>query len=227
MDARDRPQATEPGRSLVIGNAPRGNSEQQVLKPVRTGTPAELIAARGKLEGPRSREREAGAPLHLADEPFEATGVDRVLQPRVLAIAAIAEIALRGHDRFGHREQLLGRHEADHITEARIGSGLAVGGAEAAAYADIEAAQFFAFDDGNESQILRKHVDVIARRNRDPALELARQVGAAEDRLCLGLRAGRVFEAHAVEPDLVIGARAGQQMLREAPRPQLHLGMRR
>ena len=84
------------------------------------------------MKGRAGCQRETRAPLHLVDEPFETAGIDGVLEPRVLAIAAIAEIALRGHDGFGDRQQLFGRDEADHVTQARVGGRLAVRGAKPA-----------------------------------------------------------------------------------------------
>ena len=63
--------------------------------------------------------------------------------------------------------------------DARKGLRLAVRGAESAAHRQVEAQQrafleIFVVEDGDESQVLREHVDVVLRRNHDAGLELAR-----------------------------------------------------
>jgi hypothetical protein len=50
-------------------------------------------------------------------------------------------VALRGDHRFGDRDDLVGGGEADDIAEPRIGLGIAVGRAHAAANADVVAQQ--------------------------------------------------------------------------------------
>jgi len=108
--------------------------------------------------------------------------------------------------------------------------------AHAAADRQVEAGDAAALDDGDEAKVLGEHVDVVDGRQGDRRLELARQVGRAEDRLGFLAAAGghrggdagaRVDELLAVEPDLVIGTGLRQQVLRQPLRPLEHLGLER
>ena len=71
--------------------------------------PAEAVALRGELEGARRLEREAEPLEQLGLEPVDAAIGDGVLEARVLAIGAVAEVALDHDHGLGHLEHLLGR----------------------------------------------------------------------------------------------------------------------
>ena len=162
-------------------------------------------------------ELHAGAALDLGAEGIEAAILDRVLEPRVLAVGAVAPVALHGDDRFGDRHRIFGRAEAHDIGGARISVRLAMGHAHAAADRDVPAGDVaVVVEDGDEAEIVREHVDVVRRRHRHHDLEFARQIGLAVDRLDhLVLAAGDAF---AVEPDLAIGRRARQSNGRRSAR---------
>ena len=130
-------------------------------------------------ERARRLERVAQALEQLGLEPVDAAIGDGVLEARVFAVGAIAEVALDHHHGLGHLEHLVGREEADDVREARKGLRLAVRGAEAAAHGEVEAEQLafleaFLVEDGDEAQVLREDVDVVVRRHHDGGLELAR-----------------------------------------------------
>ena len=63
----------------------------------------------------------------LADDRVQAMVVDGVLEARALALLAVAEVALGGDDGRGDVDQLVRGDEADHVADARIGFGVAVG----------------------------------------------------------------------------------------------------
>src|SRR6185503_13031969 len=104
---------------------------------------------------------------------------DRVLEAGMLAIAAVAVIALDAEHVTGRGEHLIGPAETDDIGQARIRRRLAMRHAHAAADAHVEAGEPPFVDDGDEAEVVREHVDVVARRYRDRNLELARQIRAA------------------------------------------------
>src|SRR3546814_4962609 len=78
--------------------------ERQV--PVAVGIPDPAVAVAGPLEPERPRrfERRAGAPLHFGPEGVEPVALDRVFQPRLLAIGPVAPIPLYGQDGLGDRQ---------------------------------------------------------------------------------------------------------------------------
>ena len=121
VDAGDLAQAAEMLRVFAVDDATRRDAQGQVPAPVLAFDPAEAIAVVVEREGARGLQREPGAPLHFGLEPVEPAIVDGVFQACALALGAIAEIALRGDDGGGDIEQLLGRDEADHVGQARIG----------------------------------------------------------------------------------------------------------
>ena len=101
--------------------------------------PAEAVAVVDEGERPRRGEGEPGAAFDFGLEPVQAAIVDRVLQARALAHDAVAEVALRGDHGFGDGDDLVGRDEADHVGQARVGLRIAVGRAHAAADGDVVA----------------------------------------------------------------------------------------
>ena len=164
------------GRSAT---RPGLDAQREVPAAIVTAQPAEAVALGGELERARRLERESQALEQFGLEPVHAAIGDGVLEARVFAIGAIAEVALDHDHGLGHLEHLVGREEADDVREARIGLRLAVRGAEAAAHHEVEAEQLalfqaFVIQDGDEAQILREDVHVVVRRHHDGRLELAR-----------------------------------------------------
>src|SRR6185312_3374660 len=146
--------------------------------------PAVTVAVRGERVRPRLLQRLAGALGNLGAESVGAVIVERVFEPRVLAVGAIAPVALDGADRFSDGEQILRSAKAEHVADTRIGFRLAVGHAHAAADRNVPALDdILLADDGDKAEVLREHVDVVRRRNGEADLELPRHVGLAIDRL--------------------------------------------
>src|SRR5690606_3295000 len=131
VDAGELAQAREHAMLPGVLYAAGRHEQRQVPAPVAGLLPAEAVAAAGELVRLRRREREAEPPVQLVLEPVEAAVVDRVLEPRVLAIGAVPEIALHADDVLGDGERLLDGAEADDVADARVGRGLAVGRAHA------------------------------------------------------------------------------------------------
>ena len=190
--------------------------------------PAEFVGVVRECEGMRRLKGDARATRDFELECFQTVIVDGVLQPCALAHRAVAPVALGGDHGFGDRDHLVRRDEADHVGDARIGFGIAVGRAHAAADADVVAEQGAVVAaavvtyDRDEAQILREDIDIVTRRHRERDLELARQVGRTVDRLFFFAAAGDFF---LVQPDFVVGAAVGKQMLRQRFGLRLHRGM--
>ena len=165
MDAGDLAQALEPRCAVQVGDAARFDAQGQVQQSVLALGPAKAVAVAVEVERTRGREGKPGAPFHLGLEPVQTAVVDRVLQTRVLAFAAVAVVALRRHDRLGHGDDLIRLDEAEHVAEARVGLRVAVRRAHAAADGDVEAEQHAVFDDRDEAEVVGEHVDIVARRH--------------------------------------------------------------
>src|SRR3546814_15910953 len=56
----------------------------------------------------------------FGDERLQAAIIDGVLEPRALAVFAVAPVALGGEHRLGNRDDLFGCNEADHIGQPRV-----------------------------------------------------------------------------------------------------------
>jgi len=126
MHARDLAQPGALCARRRVGDAPGFDAQGQVPAAVVAFDPAEPVARRLELERPRGFERKTLAPRDLADKPVEAAVVDRVLEARMLAVGAVAEVPLRRDDRFGDDEQLLRPQESHDIGEPRVRRRLAV-----------------------------------------------------------------------------------------------------
>ena len=112
---------------------------------------------------------------------------------------------------------VFGAAEAHDLGDARIGVGLAMGHAHAAADGHVPAGDVAGLiRDGDVAEVVREDVDVVRRRHRHHDLEFARQIGLAVDRLDHLPLAAR--DALAVEPDLAIGRRVRQQMVGDRAR---------
>jgi hypothetical protein len=164
VDLGDLAQArleAEPG--LVLDAAVLDEHREVVLAVVALG-PAEVVDVVDKLERPRRRELLAEALLNLLDKRRQAEPVDRVLQPRVLAVRTVAVVALGEDDGLRNLEALVRGDEADDVGQARVRLGVRVGDAHAAADGDVEADQLLVLvvDDGDEAEVVRKDVDVVA-----------------------------------------------------------------
>ncbi len=191
--------------------------DEQRVVPVAVVVPGPAVAIAGVVEPERPRRRQGVAEptLDLGAEPVDAAILDRVFEPRVLAVRPIAEVALHQHHLLGHIDRLLGQAKAHDVGGPGKRLGLAVGHAHAAADRDVVADHAAGLiRDRDEAQIMGEHVDVVAGRHRHHDLELSRQVVGPVDRL-LGLAAKDLL---AVEPDLVIGAGARRQMVADRAR---------
>ena len=112
---------------------------------------------------------------------------------------------------------VFGAAEAHDLGDARIGVGLAMGHAHAAADRHVPAGDVAGLvRDGDVAEVVREDIDVVRGRHRHHDLEFARQVGLAVDRLHHLVLAAR--DALAVEPDLAIGRRMRQQVVGDRAR---------
>ena len=213
MHARDLAQSAQMGDPVAIGDAPGLDAQGQVPATVVATVPAEAVAVVLEHVLAYRREGEAAAAFDFGAEPVESAILDRVLEAGALAHFAIAEIALRGQHGLGDGEDLIRTDEAEGSGQQRVGFGIAVAGAHAAADRDIEAGQDAVLDDRDEAEIVGEDVDIVVRRHGEGDLELAWQIGLAVQRLALGFAAGNAL---LVEPDLVVGAAVRLQVFGQA-----------
>jgi hypothetical protein len=89
--------------------------------------------------------------------------VDGVLEPRVLAVAAVAEVALRGDHGLGDREQPARAEEADHVGQPRVGlaSPWVAPRPPPTVRLKPTSVQRIVLDDGDEAEVLGEDVDVV------------------------------------------------------------------
>ena len=169
---------------------------------------------------PRLAKRVAEPVFDFAAKPVQAAILDRVLESRVSAVNAVAEVALRGDDFLGDIGHLPRRAKAEHIRQAREGCLLAVAHPHAAAGGDCVADDLVVLDDGDEAEVVREHIDVVARRHGDDCLEFPRQVGLAVDRLGFRLGTWRHIFLLAVfvgQPNLVVRSRRRREVGADRP----------
>mmetsp|Transcript_55592 Transcript_55592/g.149919 ORF Transcript_55592/g.149919 Transcript_55592/m.149919 type:complete len:458 (-) Transcript_55592:1068-2441(-) len=180
--------------------------------------PAVEVAAGLELVGPGLLQLLAQDFLDLLAVELSSVVLDGVLDAGVLAVGAVAEVARHGHDGLADVLRVLRLAEADDIGQPRVRLLVVVGEAETATHRDVEAEQLVVLDDRDEATAVREDVDVVARRDGDGDLVLARQVGHAVDGLLLegGGAEDLGLLCHLVavhQEDLVVGAGAGQAMI--------------
>ena len=155
--------------------------------------------------------------------PLQATPIDGVLQSAMMPITTITIITLHGNAIPAHIENVLLRHVADQIADLRVGARITRSGSHATAGCEIEAEQPALFHDGDQAEVLCKHIDVVVRRNGDAELELARQVGRAEQGFGIVCAIGGLGQP--VDPQLPIGTRLGLYVAHDALCPLVDLGV--
>ena len=99
-----REDASRPARPTT---RPGLDAQREVPAAIVAAQPAEAVALRGELVRARRFEREAQPLEQLGLEPVDAAIGDGVLEARVFAIGAIAEVALDHDHGLGHLEHLV------------------------------------------------------------------------------------------------------------------------
>ena len=148
MHLRDLAQAGSRRGFVGVGDAAVFDEQRQVAVAVLVVDPAVAVAVVVEVKRPRLAKRVAEPVFDFAAKPVQAAILDRVLESRVSAVNAVAEVALRGDDFLGDIGHLPRRAKAEHIREAREGCLLAVAHPHAAAGGDCVADDFFVLDDG-------------------------------------------------------------------------------
>src|SRR3546814_9090620 len=136
--------------------------------------------------------------MRISDWSSDVCSSD-LFEPGVPAVATVAMVALQADRRLDRLAEIFRWHEDDRRREARIGLRLVVRHPEPAAERQIEALQHIALEEGDHAEIFGQHVDRVFLGNGEADLELARQIGLAVVRLCLGPRGLQLL---AGEPDL-------------------------
>ena len=133
------------------------------------------------------------------------------------AVAAVAVIAMQFDDRRRGVEQIAGLDKGNRGGEARVGLRVVVGHAMAATEQEIVAGEPPSLPQRHDREIVGQDVDRVVLGNREPDLELARQITLAVERVGRLPCGSLVLPFLAVDPDFVIGAGLRQQMCREPP----------
>src|SRR6185312_16857822 len=120
-----------------IAQPPVLHEQREMAAAVLAFAPAVAVAGRGELVWPHGAEFYFRALLDLGAKRIEAAVLDRVFEPRVLAIRPVAPVALDGEDGFGNRDHIAGFAKAEHVGRARIGFQLTMRHAHAAAGGDV------------------------------------------------------------------------------------------
>ncbi len=218
----------ERGLERVIGrifDAAAWDEEREVARAVLAFDPAVAVARVRELERPGRLELVIEPLLDLGAEPVHSPVRNRVFEARVLAVGAVAVVALHEHYFFGDLHHLIRAAEAERIGEARIGLLLVVRHALAAADGDVEAGELAGrVRNGDETEVVRVNVHIVARRNSDDGFEFPRQVSGAVERLVVRLAAG---DEVVVDPDLVVGASARREVVTDGLREAERLGVQR
>src|SRR5258705_12490101 len=81
--------------------------------------PAKKVALFGELERTRILELDSRPTVHLFAEPGYTALFENVLQPRVLPVRPVAEIAVDRYHRLCGGFHLLGREKSNHIRYPR------------------------------------------------------------------------------------------------------------
>ena len=120
------------------------------------------------------------------------------------SLLTIAVVSLYEHDLLRDVDTLLFRYVAEHVSQARVCLFVTVCHTHAATSGNIESFQLAIFaDNGDESNIVRKDVDVIIRRDSDCNFELGRNgldTNRGEGRSGLPSEAGRTRHTGARRP---------------------------
>mmetsp|Transcript_61252 Transcript_61252/g.189801 ORF Transcript_61252/g.189801 Transcript_61252/m.189801 type:complete len:510 (-) Transcript_61252:992-2521(-) len=202
----------------ALPHAADGNEAAAMPEAVVGLHPAEEVAAVLELVRALRRELLPQASLHLLPVPLGPVVLHGVLDARVLAVRAVAEVALHREDSLADVLGVRRLAEADDLREAGEGLLVVVREPEAAAHGDVETLELAALNDGDEPAAVCKDVDVVGGRYGHGDLELARQVGLAVQWLLLDGRASEdlALLSHLLavhQEDLVVGPRAGQAMV--------------
>ena len=221
-DFAERGLEFEFGRVL---HAAAHQEERVVARAVFALDPAVTVAGVGELEGAGRTEPIAEAAFDFRAEPDDAAVLDGVFEAGVLAVGAVAVVALHEHDFLGDVHGLGDGAVTEEVGDTGEGFGLVVRHAEATADGDVEAGEFLAggVGDGDEAEVVRVNVHVVARRDGDDGLEFAREIGGTVERLGLGLATGN--ERVAADPDFVVGASARGEVVADGFRNGERLGV--
>ncbi len=241
---RDLVECAQVPRAVVaVDDASHVDIHRAVQPAVALLEPAQLVLDGreverfGRLDGDARQAAD-----DLVAERVQAHRFERVLEARVLAVGAISVVALGGHDCFGCVHHVAPPDVKQRLRQVRPGGELAVAHAESAAHRDRVAFDDAVDDMRDEAEVLREHIDIVARLDRDADLEFPRQVPRAVNRIRRGravrggrprphrgihlrLRPGRI-QLLAVQPDVRVRRALPQEPPAEFLAEALRIGMR-
>src|SRR5438132_14320690 len=151
--------------------------------------PAEVVVHRLPAQRLWPLQAEGQPALDLVTEPVEAAVGDRVLQPGVAAIGAIAIVALDRDHLSRHLDYMLRFYECERLRDGDERIRFVVCPAQATADKRVEAADGPVIaTHGDEGQVVCIDVDAVVALDGDRRLELSGQVLLTVYGLCLRLR---------------------------------------
>ncbi len=149
---RDLP---ERGHKLAVGEIldPSGlDVKSEEMPSVELAMPAEKVALLGEFVRTGHFEAETGALFELRPEPLDPFFLEDVFEAGVPAVFPVAEIAVDGDYGLGRVHDLVRGDETDDIGDARVGLGVAVAHAQAAAGQEVVAVKLIAFSDRDKAE---------------------------------------------------------------------------
>ncbi len=194
------------GVSLDVLDAAGFDEDGEKKFSVHAAVPAVKITGGGEFVGPRICDGQSGTLIDLIPNPRDPAFLDDILEPRMLAVGAVAEITMDGQHRLPDGDHLVRSDESEHVRQTGEGFHVVVTATHAAADHHIVAEQLIALGNGNEAEIIGEDIHVVHGRNHETGLELAREVGLAVKRID-EILVRRVFEVELlpINPDGVIG----------------------
>ena len=164
--------------------------------------PAVHITLLGKLKRPRIFQCHPSAFANFLAEPVHALLGDHILQARMLAIRAVAEITVHRQHRLGYFNEIFRLEESHHIRHARIGLLIVMAHAHAPASGEVVTDQLAVLLDCDKAHAVGKHIRVVQRRDYKRHLEFPRQIRFAIQRILMIIVLQ--LERLALHPDLMI-----------------------
>ncbi len=154
------------------------NKQRQVPLIINPLHPADAIAAAGKFVRADRLKLNACPALHFRFEGFDTDALKGVLGFRILTVGTVAPVALRGHNRFRHRQSMLQRQITESARRAGVGFLLPCSIERPLAHQQVKAHQLAVFRRSPRKfmSLACRSISVL-RRDHHRGFKLTRQMG--------------------------------------------------
>ena len=151
--------------------------------------------------------------LNFFPEPIQTAFLNQIFHPGTAAVFTVSVVALDGDNGDTGCNGIAAGNIKKRFTQDGVGFQFAMRHAKTAPYQDGVTFRLAIRGMGNKADVLRVNVHIIAGRDGDADLELARQIILAVEGFVFGLR--RRIQFFTVKPDFRIRAGLGEQRLRQ------------